>query len=114
VPDEKHLAESMVNALRSLLIAQVGGDQVQENRAFRSTAMPVMMGIALYKLNVDVLEVAEPALHAQFSPHMDEDDWFGCVIRPNTDSNSDMLMDSVHIGRAKAAFNALWASGRPL
>ena len=114
VPDEELLTESTVNAFRSLLIAQVGGDQVQENCAFRCTAMPIMIGIALYKLNVDVLEAVEPALHAQFSPHMDDDDWFGCVIRPNTDSNSDMLMDSAHIGRAKATFDALWASGRPL
>ena len=48
------------------------------------------------------------------SAYMDEDDWLGCVIRPNTDSNSDMLMDSTHIRRAKTAFEALWGFGRPL
>ena len=114
VPSEEQVPESMVIAFRSLLAARVGGDQVHENCAFRCTNTPLMMGIALYQLNVDVLEAAEPALHAQFSPHMDEDDWLGCVIRPNSDSNSDMLMDPTHIRRAKTAFEALWVSGRPL
>ncbi len=113
VPSEEQVPES-VTAFRSLLAEQAGGDQVHENCAFRCTKTPLMMGIALYQLNVDVLEAAEPALQAQFSPHMDEDDWLGCVIRPNSDSNSDMLMDSTHIRRAKRAFEALWASGQPL
>jgi transcriptional regulator with XRE-family HTH domain len=114
VPAEEEVSAGTVTAFRSLLAAQVGGDQVHENCAFRCTRMPLMTGIALYRLNADVLEMAEPALYAQFAPHMSEAGWLGCVIRPNGDSNSDMLMDSVHIGRAQAAFDALWISGRPL
>jgi transcriptional regulator with XRE-family HTH domain len=114
VPDEEQVPEGTVDAFRSLLAAQVGGDQVHDKCAFKRTSTPVMTGIALYQLNIDVLEAAEPALHAQFGPHMDDGDWLGCVIRPNGDSNSDMLMDSRHISRAKTTFEALWASARPL
>lgn len=114
IPSDDQLTESTVNAFRSLLAAQAGGDQVHENCAFRSTTTPLITGIALYQLNVDILEMAEPVLHTQFSPHMDESDWLGCVIRPNGDSNSDMLMDATHISRARASFEALWTSGRPL
>jgi hypothetical protein len=114
VPGEDQVPESTVTAFRSLLVARAGGDQVHENCSFRSTSLPLTVGIALYKLNVDVLEAVEPVLHAQFSPHMDEEHWLGCVIRPNGDSNSDMLMDASHISRAKTAFEALWASGRSM
>jgi predicted transcriptional regulator len=114
VPGGDGSLEGTVNAFRELLIKQVGGDQVQENCSFRGTQTPLMTGTALYQLNVDVLELAEPVLHAQFSSHIDDEDWLGCVIRPNDDSNSDMLMDSTHIGRARAAFDALWMSAYPL
>lgn len=112
LPDE--LPESTVQAFRSLLAARAGGDQVHEKCAFRCTKMPLLTGTALYQLNLDVMEAAEPALHAQFDSHLDEDGWLGCVIRPNGDSNSDMLMDETHIGRAKTAFKELWASANPL
>jgi transcriptional regulator with XRE-family HTH domain len=114
VPSEDQPLESTVNAFRDLLVKQAGGDQVQENCAFRSTKVPLMTGIALYNLNIDVLEMAEPVLHAQFKSYIDENNWLGCAIRPNSDSKSDMLMDTARTRRSRRAFEVLWTSARPL
>ena len=114
VPGEEQVPESTVSAFRSLLARQIGGDQVHENCAFRRTSTPVMTGIVLYQLDDAALQAREPALHAQFSSDMVDNQWFGCVIRPNADSNSDMLLDSRHLGHARRTFEALWASGQPL
>lgn len=114
VPSDELGLESSINAFRGLLVEQVGGDQVQENCAFKTTKVPLMTGIALYNLNVDVLEMAEPVLHAQFRPYIDDGDWLGCAIRPNSESNSDTLMDKNHVGRSRIAFEALWSSAQAL
>jgi transcriptional regulator with XRE-family HTH domain len=113
VPDDKQL-KSTVNDFRDLLVKQVGGDQVQENCAFKATKVPLMTGIALYNLNMVVLEMAEPVLHAQFTPYINENDWLGYAIRPNHESKSDMLMDTTHVGRSRIAFEALWSSAQAL
>lgn len=113
VPSNDPSLESTVSAFRTLLRERTG-DQVHEKCSFRGTKMPLMTGSALYQLNRDVLEVAEPALYAQFSPHVDENNWLGCVFRPNGDSNSDMLMDTKHVIKARTAFEDLWVSGHPL
>jgi transcriptional regulator with XRE-family HTH domain len=102
--------DSTVDACRRMLAAQVGGDRVRENCAFRRTDAPVMTGAALYKLDAIGLQAQEPALYVQISDYIGEDGWFGYVIRANDDSNSDMLMDPAHTRRAQAAFNALWSS----
>ncbi len=111
IPDGGPVTDVTVAAFRSLLAKRIGGDQVLENCSFRRTNAPVITGAALYQLDVQALEAEEPALHAQFRDHLDEDHWLGCVIRPNSDSNSDMLMDAPHTRRAKIAFEVLWASG---
>jgi transcriptional regulator with XRE-family HTH domain len=114
LPAGEPVADTTVAACRSLLAEQIGGDQVLENCAFRSTGTSVIVGAALYQLDAAALEAEEPALHAQFRDHLDEDHWLGCVIRPNSDSNSDMLMDALHTRRAKGAFDVLWATSHAL
>lgn len=114
IPGEEQVPETTVSAFRSLLAHQVGGDQVHQNCAFRRTSTPLVIGVVLYQLDVAALQAREPALHAQFSSDMGEDHWFGCVIRPNADSNSDMLLDSRHLRHARSTFEALWASGQAL
>ncbi len=100
-----------VEAYRRLLAGQIGGDRVRENCAFRLTGAPVMTGTLLYQLDTVRLEAEEPALYTQIHDYLSGDDWFGCVIRPNSDSNSDMLMDPAHVRRARDAFERLWSSG---
>lgn len=114
VPGEDNVPASLISAFRALLVRQVGGDQVHQNCAFRRTSTPMMTGIVLYQLDVAVLEAKEPALHAQFSSDMDKGNWLGCVIRPNADSNSDMLLDDRHLRHARASFEALWSAGQAL
>jgi hypothetical protein len=70
-----------------------------------------LTGILLYRLDTIRLEAEEPAMHAQIRDYLSDDVWLGCVIRPNGDSNSDMLMDTKHIRRARAAFERLWSAG---
>jgi transcriptional regulator with XRE-family HTH domain len=103
--------DDTVGACRQLLTRQIGGDRVRENCAFRLTAAPVLTGILLYHLDTVRLEAEEPALHAQIHDYLSGDHWLGCVIRPNNDSNSDMLMDPEHVQRARKAFNLMWSSG---
>lgn len=103
--------DATVGACRRLLADQIKGDRVRENCAFRIAAGPVLAGIMLYQLDTVRLEAEEPALHAQVYDYLTEDDWLGCIIRPNNDSNSDMLMDPIHANRAREAFQIMWASG---
>jgi Helix-turn-helix len=114
VPGQHHIWDSTITAFRSLLTAQIGGDQVLENCTFRCTTAPVMTGATLYQLDAAALSTEEPAVYAQISDHLDDGHWLGCVIRPNSDSNSDMLMDSHHCRRARDAFDALWSSSQAL
>jgi transcriptional regulator with XRE-family HTH domain len=103
--------DTTVEACRRLLADQIGGDRVRECCAFRLTSVPVLTGAALYQLDAGRLEAEEPALHAQIHDYFDEDDWLGFIIRPNSDSNSDMLMDPANARRARHAFDRMWSSG---
>jgi transcriptional regulator with XRE-family HTH domain len=103
--------DTTVEAFRQLLAGQSGGDRVRQNCEFRLTAAPVLTGILLYRLDIVRLEANEPALYAQVCDYLSDYDWLGCVIRPNNDSNSDMLMDPAHVRRAKDAFDRMWSSG---
>jgi transcriptional regulator with XRE-family HTH domain len=114
IPGEEQVPDRTVSAFRSLLAHQVGEVQVHQNCAFRRTTTPVIIGIILYQLDVAALQAKEPALHAQFSSDISADHWFGCAIRPNADSNSDMLLDSRNLYHARSTFEALWASAQPV
>jgi transcriptional regulator with XRE-family HTH domain len=103
--------DDTVGACRQLLARQIGGDRVRENCAFRLTAAPVLTGILLYRLDTIRLAAEDSALYAQIQDYLSDDVWLGCVIRPNNDSNSDMLMDAAHARRARNAFNVMWSSG---
>ena len=110
LPQDKQW-DAHVKACRQFLARQIGGDRVRQNCAFRLTAAPVVTGILLYRLDTTRLQAEEPAFYAQVCDYLSDDDWLGCVIRPNDDSNSDMLMDAAHVRRARSAFNLMWSSG---
>lgn len=113
IPNEKtFVRDSTVAELRGLLAEKAGGDQVHENCSIRRSSTPLMAGAVLYQLDVEAMQAKEPALYAQFSPYIDTDRWFGCIIRPNQDSNSDMVFDAAHLARAKISFGMIWAAGR--
>ena len=108
IPGPDRAMETTVEACRRLLADQVGGDRVRQSCAFRRTAAPLIAGVVLLKLDPVGLRAEEPALYWQVSDYLSEDGWLGCIIRPNNDSNSDMLMDPPHARRARASFEALW------
>lgn len=110
VPGTENTWRTVVDACRRLLSEQIGGDRVLQCCTFRRSSAPVLTGAMLYQLDVVLLESEEPALLAQVSDYLTEDDWLGCVIRPNSDSNSDMLMDPQHADRARGYFDTLWSS----
>jgi len=111
VPGPDRDMEKTVEACRRLLSDQVGGDQVRESCMFRRTASPPLVGVLLLRLDTVGLKAEEPALYWQISDYLSEDSWLGCIIRPNNDSNSDMLMDPLHAHRARNSFEALWSTG---
>ena len=94
-----------------VLADQVGGDRVRENCAFRLTAVPVLAGLLLYRLDTIKLEAEEPALYAQIRDYLSDEVRLGCVIRTNNDSNSDMLMDPAHVRRARGVFERMLSLG---
>lgn len=110
IPGPDRAMETTVEACRRLLADQVGGDRVRQNCAFRRTATPLLSGVVLLKLDAVGLRAEEPALYWQISDYLSEDGWLGCVIRPNHDSNSDMLMDPSHARRARTSFETLWSA----
>jgi transcriptional regulator with XRE-family HTH domain len=110
VPGSDYKWRTAIEACRRLLADQIGGDRVRQCCSFRRTTAPVLTGAVLYEIDSIGLEAEEPALHAQISDYLAEDNWLGCVIRPNSDSNSDMLMDPLHAHRARASFDVLWSS----
>jgi transcriptional regulator with XRE-family HTH domain len=103
--------DATVEGFRQLVAGQIGGDRVRENCAFRLTTIPVLAGILLYRLDIIKLEAEKPALHAQIRDYLSDGVWLGFVIRPNEDSNSDMLMDPEYVRRARGAFERMWSSG---
>ena len=105
--------DAPVEACRQMLARQIGGDRVRQNCAFRLTAAPVLTGILLYRLDMAKLQTEKPAIYAQVCDYLCDNEWLGCVIRPNDDSNSDMLMNAEHARRARKAFNLMWSSGLP-
>jgi transcriptional regulator with XRE-family HTH domain len=110
VPGSDARWHTTVEACRRLLADQIGGDRVRQCCFFRRTNAPVLTGAVLYEIDTTGLKAEGPALHAQITDYLTEDAWLGCVIRPNSDSNSDMLMDPLHAHRARASFDALWSS----
>jgi len=103
--------DDTVGACRQLLARQIGGDRVREKCTFRLTSAPVLTGILLYQLDTTRLAAEDSALYPQIQDYLSDDIWLGCVVRPNNDSNSDMLMDPAHVRRARKAFNVMWSSG---
>lgn len=110
VPGPDRAMEGSVESCRRLLADQVGGDRVRQNCAFRRTSSPPLVGVVLLRLDPVALKAEEPALYWQISDHLSDDGWLGCIIRPNNDSNSDMLMDPPHARRARSSFEALWST----
>jgi hypothetical protein len=97
-----------ISRFREMVAARVGGDQLNENCAFRRTEQPVMGGSGLYGLDTVTLAKDEPALLAQFSRYLFDRSWLGYLNRPNAESNADMLMSPDVTERARATFDRLW------
>jgi transcriptional regulator with XRE-family HTH domain len=110
VPGPDRALETTVEECRRLLADQIGGDRVRESCAFRRTTAPLLVGAILLKLDPVALKTEEPALYSQIGDYHSEDGWLGCVIRPNNDSNGDMMMDLEHARRARISFDALWSA----
>jgi transcriptional regulator with XRE-family HTH domain len=110
VPGPNPALETTMEACRRLLAEQVGGDRVRDSCAFRRAASPLLVGVVLFKLDSVGLKAEEPALYWQISDYLGEGEWLGCTIRPNSDSNGDMLMDVSHVRQARSSFEVLWST----
>jgi transcriptional regulator with XRE-family HTH domain len=99
-----------VPRFRDMVAARVGGDQLNENCAFRRTSLPVIGGSGLYRLDAATMAVEEPALFAQFSRYLFNRAWLGYLNRPNSESNADMVMSPRFTERARSTFEALWGA----
>jgi transcriptional regulator with XRE-family HTH domain len=104
----------IVATFRSMLVTHLSPDHIRQNCQFRRTTQPVMSGAVLYQLDVTSLRLEQPALFAQISQYLDRENRIGYVLRPNNDSNSDMLMSGQHADQAQAAFETLWTTAAKL
>jgi transcriptional regulator with XRE-family HTH domain len=103
-----------VSQFRMLLTSVAGRDYAHECCTFRQAPHQMVAGAGLYRLNTDALERENEMLYAQFQSHMTDDGWIGYLIRPNSNSNADMLMSHEHALGARKAFEALWTASNPL
>ncbi|MEV6235559.1 helix-turn-helix domain-containing protein [Lentzea sp. NPDC051838] len=106
--------DDVVRRFRSLLSARAGSDRVYQNCTFRRTEQPVMAYAVFYRLDVESLVHHEPLLYEQFSGYVDDDGQLGYVVRPNNESNVDILMGKDRVTPARQAFGALWAGAAQL
>ncbi|MGH4014132.1 MAG: helix-turn-helix domain-containing protein [Pseudonocardiaceae bacterium] len=113
IPGETPALEDAVEGLRSLLMDRVGGDYLLENCSFRHTTSPVIAGVGLYAVDVETLRLEQPALHNQMVDYF-EGRSFGYVMRPNRDTNSDIVMSRRRTAAASRSFEALWSSGKDI
>lgn len=114
LPPREPRREETVAAFRRLLREQVGGDSAHDGCDFRRSRSPVLVGIGLYRLDSTALALEEPVLHTQFSRFISEESWLGYAIRPNDESNADMLMSIPHALEARAAFEMIWRDAVPV
>ena len=114
LPGEDSVPKIMVDSFRSVLAEQVGGDLVRQFCRFRRTESALMTGAELYQLDIEAMQETSPGLYAQFLNDIDANRWFGCVIRSNDYSNSDMILDLKHLSRAKINFETMWLNGQPV
>ena len=106
--------EDKVPGFRGLLTDAVGEGVVWANCEFRRTDHPVVTGVGLYQLDVQRVRPEEAALYAQLSDYISSDGGLAYAIRPNSVTNSDMLMTGHHRDRARTTFDRLWRSARGL
>ena len=106
--------DDLVPRFRSLLREHAGSDHVYQNCTFRRTEQSVMAYAVFYRLDVESLTHHEPLLYEQFAGYVDDDGQLGYVVRPNNESNLDMLMGSDRVRSARRAFGALWAGATQL
>lgn len=105
--------DDLIRMFRELLAGQAG-DHVHQNCTFRRTEQPVMAHAVFYRLDVELVKQNEPLLYEQFAGYVDDDGQVGYVVRPNSESNLDMLMSSDRVEPARRAFESLWTSAVPL
>jgi hypothetical protein len=114
LPGHDNTEEDDVASFRRLLTDMVGGDRAHEFCHVRRPPQPMLAGTGLYRLDTVAFELEEPALFTQFEGYLGEDGWLGYVIRPNDDSNADMMMSVSHTRLAREAFDALWSTSTAL
>lgn len=98
--------------LREMLVARAGGDDVSALCEFRATTVPVMVGVCLIELDVAALAAEERALYEQLESYIGSEGWIGYVIRPNQESNADMVMSKDRRERAREAFDDAWRTAK--
>lgn len=115
LPGGEHDYQQEVADFRRLLAPEVGGPGiVREYCAFREAQHPMVSGIGIYYLDLYRLHREQQMLIEQFGKYITPDGWLGYIIRPNDDSNADMLMSVSHAATARRAFDSIWARSRPL
>jgi transcriptional regulator with XRE-family HTH domain len=98
--------------LRDLLIARAGGDDVSALCDFRATTMPIMVGVCLIEIDIAAFSAEERALYEQLETYISDEGWIGYAIRPNRESNADMVMSKDRRERARRAFDLAWRSAQ--
>ncbi|GAA4933365.1 helix-turn-helix protein [Actinomycetospora succinea] len=99
-------------ALRQMLVARAGGDAVAAECDFRVTSLPVLVGICLVEIDITPFSAEEPALYEQLETYISAEGWIGYVIRPNRESNADMVMSKDRRESARQGFDAAWRSAQ--
>ena len=98
--------------LRNMLVARAGGDDVSALCDFRVTSLPITVGICLLEIDLSSFAAEERALYEQLETYISSEGWIGYAIRPNHDSNADMVMSKDRRERARSAYESAWRSSK--
>ena len=108
VSSEPRTQDRSVRGLHALLAGRVGEETLDRSFRLRRATEPTVLGMGLYQLNLAILERDDPALINQFRTHVDDDGWFGYLIRPQQATDKDSVMNPRRRNTARSLFETLW------
>lgn len=106
--------DASISGFLELLGERIGADEAAARCEIRRATIPTMLGMGLYQIDTALLLAEDPSIHQQFATAIDDDGWFGYVMRPLHAAGKDSVMQTRRRDTARALFDTLWTTGNPV
>jgi transcriptional regulator with XRE-family HTH domain len=107
-------SDASISGFLELLGERIGADEAAARCEIRRATIPTMLGMGLYQIDTALLLAEDPSIHQQFATAIDDDGWFGYVMRPLYAAGKDSVMQTRRRDTARALFDTLWTTGTPV